>query len=55
MVGDRKHDVAAAQEHHIRAIGVLWGVGSEKEMLAAGADALAHNPAELATLLTPSG
>jgi phosphoglycolate phosphatase len=55
MVGDRKHDIAAAHEHHLRTIGVLWGIGSEKELLTAGADALAHNPAELATLLTPSG
>jgi phosphoglycolate phosphatase len=54
MVGDRKHDIAAAQEHDIRSIGVLWGIGSEEELRAAGADALAHTPAELATLLTPS-
>jgi phosphoglycolate phosphatase len=53
MVGDRKHDVAAAHAHDIRAIGVLWGIGSEAELLTAGADALAHNPAELATLLAP--
>ncbi len=55
MVGDRKHDIAAAREHDIRAIGVLWGIGSEAELLAAGADALARTPAELATLLAPSG
>lgn len=44
MVGDRKHDIAAAHEHDIRAIGVLWGIGSEDELLTAGADALAHIP-----------
>jgi phosphoglycolate phosphatase len=54
MVGDRKHDVAAAQAHDIPAIGVLWGIGSEQELLAAGADTLAHTPAELATFLDPS-
>ena len=54
MVGDRKHDIAAAHEHNIPAIGVLWGIGSEQELLAAGADALAHTPTELATLLAPS-
>lgn len=54
MVGDRKHDIAAAHEHDIHAIGVLWGIGSEKELRTAGADALAHTPAELATLLTAS-
>ena len=55
MVGDRKHDIAAAHKHDIRAIGVLWGIGSEAELLTAGADALARTPAELATLLAPSG
>ena len=54
MVGDRKHDIAAAHEHDIRAIGVLWGIGSEAELLTAGADAIAQTPAELETLLTPS-
>jgi phosphoglycolate phosphatase len=54
MVGDRKHDIAAAQEHDIRSIGVLWGIGSEEELRTAGADALAHTPVELATLLAPS-
>ena len=51
MVGDRKHDSAAAHEHDIPAIGVLWGIGSEKELLTAGADALTRTPRELATLL----
>jgi phosphoglycolate phosphatase len=55
MVGDRKHDVVAAHEHDIRAIGVLWGIGSEVELLAAGADAIARTPVELRTLLAPSG
>ncbi len=55
MVGDRKHDIAAAHAHHIRAIGVLWGIGSEEELLTAGADALARTPTALATLLAPSG
>jgi phosphoglycolate phosphatase len=54
MVGDRKHDIRAAHEHNIPAIGVLWGIGSKQELLAAGANALAHTPAELATLLGPS-
>ncbi len=54
MVGDRKHDITAAHEHNIPAIGVLWGIGSEQELLAAGANALAQTPTELATLLAPS-
>ena len=51
MVGDRKHDIAAAHEHDIRAIGVLWGIGSEAELLAARADAIAQTPIELEALL----
>jgi phosphoglycolate phosphatase len=54
MVGDRKHDITAAHAHDVRAIGVLWGIGSEGELLTAGADVLVHTPAELAALLTPS-
>ena len=53
MIGDRKHDISAAHEHELRAIGVLWGIGSEKELLTAGADALVHTTAELATILAP--
>jgi phosphoglycolate phosphatase len=51
MVGDRKHDIAAAHENDLRAIGVLWGIGSEEELHTAGADALVRTPTELATLL----
>ncbi len=53
MLGDRRHDIEAAHEHDIRAMGVLWSIGSEREPLAAGADTLVGNPAELATLLAP--
>jgi phosphoglycolate phosphatase len=52
MVGDREHDVLAAHAHEIPAIGVLWGIGSERELRDAGADALADTPATLATLLS---
>jgi phosphoglycolate phosphatase len=55
MVGDRTHDIAAAHAHDIHAIGVLWGIGSERELRTAGADALARTPSELAALLAPSG
>ena len=54
MVGDRKHDVVAAHEHDIRAIGVLWGIGSEAELLTAGADTIARTPVELKALLALS-
>jgi phosphoglycolate phosphatase len=51
LVGDRSFDVHAARAHGIRAIGVLWGIGSETELRAAGADAIARTPADLVPLL----
>jgi len=51
MVGDRWYDIAAARANAIPAIGVLWGIGSEKELSDAGADALLETPAELADVL----
>jgi phosphoglycolate phosphatase len=51
MVGDRKHDILAAHAHELPAIGVLWGIGSEDELRAAGADLLVHEPAQLEDLL----
>ena len=47
MVGDRNFDIAGAHAHGMRAIGVLWGYGSEAEFTQAGADALATTPADL--------
>jgi phosphoglycolate phosphatase len=55
MVGDRKYDIAAAHEHDVLAIGVLWGIGSEVELRTAGADAIAQTPVELETLLARLG
>jgi phosphoglycolate phosphatase len=51
LVGDRYFDITAARAHGLRAIGVLWGIGSESELRAAGADAIACTPAELPALL----
>jgi phosphoglycolate phosphatase len=51
MVGDRTHDITAAHKNDIPAIGVLWGIGSEEELLNAGADRLARTPSDLATFL----
>jgi phosphoglycolate phosphatase len=47
MVGDREHDVLAAARHGIPAIGVLWGYGSEAELIGAGAAAVISEPHEL--------
>jgi phosphoglycolate phosphatase len=52
MVGDRRYDMAAAREHGLRAVGVLWGIGDEQELLEAGAHALARTPAELSAALS---
>jgi len=51
MIGDRAADVRAAHANGLRAIGVLWGYGSEHELLSAGADALCTHPADVARLL----
>jgi phosphoglycolate phosphatase len=50
MVGDTRFDVVGAHEHGLPCIGVLWGIGSEKELREAGADALASTPSELVAL-----
>jgi phosphoglycolate phosphatase len=50
MVGDTRFDVEGAHEHGLPCIGVLWGIGSEEELQAAGADALATTPEELVAL-----
>ena len=50
MVGDTRFDVEGAHEHGLPCIGVLWGIGSEEELQAAGADALVATPEELVAL-----
>ncbi len=51
MVGDRDHDVHGARVNGIDTIGVLWGYGSEQELLLAGAAALAATPADVVALV----
>lgn len=51
LVGDRRHDVEAAQAHGVRSVGVLWGIGSEEELRTAGADVLVSSPADLPRVL----
>ncbi len=50
MIGDRKHDVVGAQRHHIPAVGVLYGFGSEQELIDAGARWIARDLPGLAAL-----
>jgi phosphoglycolate phosphatase len=47
MIGDRRHDVAAAHAHGLTAIGVTWGFGSRDELVHAGADVIVERPARL--------
>ena len=51
MVGDRKFDVLGARAHDMPCVGVLWGIGSERELREAGATALVRAPRELVELL----
>ena len=47
MIGDRKFDMIGAKNHGIRALGVLWGYGTEEELQRAGADGLCRHPKEI--------
>jgi phosphoglycolate phosphatase len=51
MVGDRLYDVEGAREHGVPTIGVLWGAGSEQELLDAGAWEIVSAPDEIPPLL----
>jgi phosphoglycolate phosphatase len=47
MIGDREHDIRGARENKVESLGILWGYGTENELLAAGADAVLAHPREL--------
>jgi phosphoglycolate phosphatase len=51
MVGDRKHDIQAAHANGLLAIGALWGFGSRRELVEAGADFLAEQPADVSEIV----
>jgi len=55
MIGDREHDVHAAHANGTRAIGVLWGYGTHGELMRAGADAIAADPAAVPGALAGLG
>jgi len=52
MVGDRLHDIVGAKENGLFSVGVLWGFGSRKELVDAGAQALCEEPTMLAGVLS---
>lgn len=47
MIGDREHDILGAKETGLKSIGVLYGYGSRKELIAAGADKIISLPSEI--------
>ena len=51
MIGDTAYDIAMARAADVRAIGVAWGYHETAELFAAGAEAVARDPAHLAELL----
>jgi 3-amino-5-hydroxybenzoic acid synthesis related protein len=51
MVGDSSHDMAAAREAGVMAIGCDWGIGRPASLLPAGCLAIASSPGELGQLL----
>ena len=55
LVTDTAGDVAEAKEAGIRAIGVAWGMHTEHQLLAAGAEKVALWPQELVAWLRPTG
>lgn len=52
MIGDREHDAIGARRNGLRVIGVTYGYGSETELRAHGAEAIAATPAEIPSLVT---
>ena len=55
LITDTVGDVRHARECGIRAIGVAWGMHSEEQLLAAGAEFVAVWPQELIARLLPGG
>jgi phosphoglycolate phosphatase len=51
MIGDRGHDIIGGRANNTRTMGVLWGYGSEEELLSAKPDCLADSIATLIGLV----
>ena len=51
MIGDTAFDMAMARTAGCRALGVAWGYHAPDELMAAGAEAVAHTAAELEELI----
>ena len=44
MIGDRSHDIIGAKKNDMAAVGVLYGYGSEHELIEAGANHICATP-----------
>jgi phosphoglycolate phosphatase len=51
MVGDREHDMFAARDLGLFAVGAGWGYGGEEELLSSGADVILASPVALTEFL----
>ena len=47
MIGDRRYDMIGARNHGLKALGVLWGYGTEDELRGAGAHHICSHPGEI--------
>ena len=50
MIGDRDQDVEGAKANDLHCAGVLWGYGSNDELMNAGADYIASEPSDILNL-----
>ena len=51
MIGDRDADIRAAQNNNVESIGVLWGYGTQDELLLAKPNYLTKTPNEVLQIL----
>jgi phosphoglycolate phosphatase len=51
MIGDRRHDMIGARNNSMTAIGVLYGYGSETELIEAGAHQICGSPQALSMIV----
>jgi phosphoglycolate phosphatase len=51
MIGDTTYDMTMAKAAGVTAIGVAWGYHGKEELIAAGADCVAHHPREVAEFM----
>ena len=51
MIGDRAHDIVGGRANNTRTMGVLWGYGSEEELVSAKPDCVADSVGTLIALV----